>query len=34
VELIGGATARDKRFLVRGLSRVVLEQRLSELLKE
>ena len=34
VELIGGATARDKRFLVRGLSRGILEQRLAEVLKE
>jgi uncharacterized protein (TIGR00251 family) len=32
VELLSGATSREKRFLIRGLSRAELEQRLSELL--
>jgi uncharacterized protein (TIGR00251 family) len=32
VELLGGATSREKRFLVRGLSRPDLEQRLTQLL--
>ena len=32
LELIGGATARDKRFLVRGVTKAVLEERLAELL--
>lgn len=32
VELVAGATSRDKRFLIRGLARSVLEQRLSGLL--
>lgn len=31
VELISGATSRDKRFLVRGLHRKDLEQRIDEL---
>ncbi len=33
VELIGGQTSRDKRFLIRGLTRVELESRLTELLR-
>ena len=32
VELIGGQTSRDKRFLIRGLTRAELEQRLTALL--
>ena len=32
VELVGGATSRDKRFLVRGLARAELERRLAALL--
>ena len=32
VELIGGQIGRDKRFLIRGLTRVELEQRLTALL--
>ena len=32
VELIGGQTSRDKRFLIRGLTRAELESRLAELL--
>jgi uncharacterized protein len=32
VELIGGQTSRDKRFLIRGLTRSELEQRLAALL--
>jgi uncharacterized protein (TIGR00251 family) len=32
VELIGGQTSRDKRFLIRGLTRAELEARLKELL--
>jgi uncharacterized protein (TIGR00251 family) len=32
VELIGGQTSRDKRFLLRGLTRVELEERLTSLL--
>jgi uncharacterized protein (TIGR00251 family) len=32
VELLSGATSRDKRFLIRGVARAVLEQRLSGLL--
>jgi uncharacterized protein (TIGR00251 family) len=32
IELLGGATARDKRFLIRGLSRAELERRVAELL--
>jgi hypothetical protein len=32
VELIGGQTSRDKRFLIRGLARVELEKRLTALL--
>jgi uncharacterized protein (TIGR00251 family) len=31
VELIGGQTSRDKRFLIRGLTRAELESRLAEL---
>ncbi len=31
VELIAGATARDKRFLVRGLTRDELERRVTQL---
>jgi uncharacterized protein (TIGR00251 family) len=34
VELIGGQTSRDKRFLIRGLSRPELESRLTALLAE
>lgn len=32
VELIGGQTSRDKRFLIRGVTRAELEARLAELL--
>ncbi len=32
VELIGGHTSRDKRFLIRGLTRAELEARLAALL--
>jgi hypothetical protein len=32
VELLSGQTARDKRFLIRGLTRAELEARLAELL--
>jgi uncharacterized protein (TIGR00251 family) len=32
VELIGGQTSRDKRFLIRGLTRAELETRLESLL--
>jgi uncharacterized protein len=32
VELLGGATSRDKRFLIRGLSREELAMRLAGLL--
>jgi uncharacterized protein (TIGR00251 family) len=32
VELVSGQTARDKRFLIRGLSRAELEARLAEAL--
>ena len=32
VALLAGATARDKRFLIRGLTKTTLEQRLAELL--
>jgi uncharacterized protein (TIGR00251 family) len=32
VALIGGATSRNKRFLIAGLARVELEMRVSELL--
>ena len=31
VELIGGQTSRDKRFLIRGLMRAELESRLAQL---
>ncbi len=34
VELLSGATGRDKRFLVRGLSRAELAARLARLLGE
>ncbi|HEY7314886.1 MAG TPA: DUF167 domain-containing protein [Gemmataceae bacterium] len=34
VELIGGQTSRDKRFLIRGLSRSELESRLLALLEK
>jgi uncharacterized protein (TIGR00251 family) len=34
VELIGGQTSRDKRFLIRGLGRAELESRLAALLAE
>ncbi len=32
VTLLAGATARDKRFLIRGVTKAALEQRLAELL--
>ncbi len=32
LELVGGATSRDKRFLVRGVARAELERRLAALL--
>ena len=32
VELIGGQTSRDKRFLIRGLTRAELQKRLESLL--
>jgi uncharacterized protein len=32
VELLGGAMARDKRFLIRGLTKIQLEQRIAELI--
>jgi uncharacterized protein (TIGR00251 family) len=32
VELLSGSTGRDKRFLIRGLTRSELEQRMVELL--
>ncbi len=32
VELVGGQTSRDKRFLIRGLTRAELEGRLTALL--
>jgi uncharacterized protein (TIGR00251 family) len=31
VQLVGGATSRDKRFLIRGLTRAELESRLATL---
>jgi uncharacterized protein (TIGR00251 family) len=31
IELVGGMTSRDKRFLIRGLTRAELEARLGEL---
>jgi uncharacterized protein YggU (UPF0235/DUF167 family) len=34
VELLGGATGRDKRFLIRGLTRAELEQRVAALVAE
>jgi uncharacterized protein (TIGR00251 family) len=34
LELVAGATSRDKRFLVRGLARAELERRLAALLGE
>jgi uncharacterized protein (TIGR00251 family) len=34
VELVGGQTSRDKRFLIRGLTREELGARLGELLGE
>jgi uncharacterized protein (TIGR00251 family) len=34
VELVGGRTSRDKRFLIRGLTREELGARLGELLGE
>jgi uncharacterized protein (TIGR00251 family) len=33
VELLGGQTARDKRFLIRGVARAELEKRLEGLLR-
>jgi uncharacterized protein len=32
VELLAGPTSRDKRFLIRGVTKTTLEQRLAELL--
>ena len=32
VELIGGQTSRDKRFLIRGLTRIELQKRVAALL--
>jgi uncharacterized protein len=34
VELLGGETSRDKRFLIRGISRAELEARITRLLEE
>ena len=34
VELIGGQTNRDKRFLIRGVPRAELEDRIAKLLSE
>ncbi len=34
VELIGGQTGRDKRFLIRGVPRAELEDRIAKLLSE
>ncbi len=34
VELVQGAKSRDKRFLIRGLSRGLLEARIASLVKE
>jgi uncharacterized protein (TIGR00251 family) len=34
VELLTGRTGRDKRFLIRGVPRAALEQRLAALLEE
>lgn len=34
VELLGGQTSRDKRFLIRGLTRAELEARIAKLLSE
>lgn len=34
VELIGGQTSRDKRFLIRGVTRAELEDRIAKLLFE
>jgi len=34
VELLGGKTSRDKRFLLRGISRAELEARITRLLAE
>lgn len=33
LELVGGSMGRDKRYLVRGLSRADLEQRLAQLVE-
>jgi uncharacterized protein (TIGR00251 family) len=33
VSLVSGPTSRDKRFLIRGLTRAELQQRLAELLE-
>ena len=33
VELLGGATGRDKRFLIRGLTRAELEAKVAALLR-
>jgi uncharacterized protein (TIGR00251 family) len=32
VELVGGPTSRDKRFLIRGVTRAALEAKLAQLL--
>jgi uncharacterized protein YggU (UPF0235/DUF167 family) len=34
IALLSGQSARDKKFLIRGLARGVLEQRLNQLLPE
>ena len=34
IELVAGATGRDKRFLIRGLTRAELERRLAALVGE
>jgi uncharacterized protein (TIGR00251 family) len=34
VELLGGETSRDKRFLIRGLTRAELEARLADLTRD
>ncbi len=34
VELLSGATSRDKRFLIRGVSKAELERRVASLLQE
>jgi uncharacterized protein (TIGR00251 family) len=32
IEIIGGATGRDKRFLIRGMNKEILSQKISQLL--